>query len=148
MIQKDWKVVEQDPQGNGLLLFRRLFEENPDVKAKFYFSMENSLDLDATMKDERMGKHAKGVIDTISVAVSLLQDLPTLVPILVQLGGSHAKFNLQDEHFKAVGDALIWTLENAVGSPLDNAAKDAWGKLLTVVTENMKKGFLSDDGEK
>lgn len=148
IIQKDWKVVEQDPQGNGLLLFRRLFEENPDVKAKFYFSMENSLDLDATMKDERMGKHAKGVIDTISVAVSLLQDLPTLVPILVQLGGSHAKFNLQDEHFKAVGDALIWTLENAVGSPLDNAAKDAWGKLLTVVTENMKKGFLSDDGEK
>ena len=49
---------------------------------------------------------------------------------------------------QAVGDALIWTLENAVGSPLDNSAKDAWGKLLTVVTENMKKGFLSDDGEK
>ena len=23
IIQKDWKVVEQDPQGNGLLLFRR-----------------------------------------------------------------------------------------------------------------------------
>ena len=83
-----------------LLWHSRLFEEHPDVKAKFYFSMENSLDLDATMRDERMGKHAKGVIDTISVAVSLLQDLPTLVPILIQLGGSHAKFNLQDEHFK------------------------------------------------
>ena len=86
---------------------RRLFEEHPDVKEKFYFSMENNLDLEATMSDARLAKHAKGVIDTISVAVSLLLDLPTLVPILKQLGGAHAKFQLQDGHFKVNNSVFI-----------------------------------------
>ena len=76
-----------------------MFEENPDVRTKFYFSVENNLNLEATMKDERLGKHAKGVIDTIGVAVAMLGDLSTLAPILKQLGAAHAKFNLQDEHF-------------------------------------------------
>ena len=76
-----------------------MFEEHPDVKTKFYFSIENNLNLEATIKDERMAKHAKGVIDTISVAVSMLADVPKLIPVLIQLGATHTKFQIQEEHF-------------------------------------------------
>eukprot|EP00795_Rhopilema_esculentum_P003391 gene3391-1745_t len=140
IIQNNWQVVEQDLQGNGLLLFRRLFKEHPDVRTKFYFAVENNLELDAIMEDDRLARHAKGVMDTISFAVSSLHDLPSLVPILKHLGAAHAKFQLQEEHFQAVGGALIWTLENAIGGAFDESSKNAWLTLFGVVAENMKKG--------
>eukprot|EP00794_Sanderia_malayensis_P020338 gene20338-22340_t len=101
IIMKNWKIVEQDPQGNGIKLFKFLFEQNPDIRKKFYFAMESENDIEEIMGDERLARHAKGVIDTISVTVAMLNDLASVVPVLKQLGASHARFNLQPAHFKA-----------------------------------------------
>ncbi len=75
--------------------------------------MENENDIVTIMADERLAKHAKGVMDTISVAVAMLSDLGSVVPILKQLGASHAKFNLQPEHFQ-VRSALINLVQHFV----------------------------------
>ena len=70
------------------------------MKSKFYFAVENDGDIDAILADDRLAVHAKGVMDTISVSVAMLNDLSTLLPILKHLGASHAKFNLQQKHFQ------------------------------------------------
>ena len=77
----------------------RLFEQYPTVMPLFYFSVENGLDLERTLADERTASHAKTVMDTISAAVSMLHDLGQLVPVLKQLGAQHAKFDLKEEHY-------------------------------------------------
>ena len=82
--------------------FRRLFEEHPDIQEKFYFAANKNQDIDAIMADAKLASHAKGVIDTISFAVSCLHDLSGLVPILKQLGAAHAKFQLEDKHFQVI----------------------------------------------
>ena len=82
--------------------FRRLFEEHPDIQEKFYFAADKNQNIDAIMADTKLASHAKGVIDTISFAVSCLHDLSGLVPILKQLGAAHAKFQLEDKHFQVI----------------------------------------------
>lgn len=72
------------------------------------------MNLEAIMADEKLAKHAKGVMDTIGIAVGFLQDLPSLSPILNQLGASHAKFLLQDGHFKVIVLPFLQILDRNV----------------------------------
>ena len=45
-----------------------------------------------------MKAHALGVMETIGKAVSLLDDLPALVPVLKDLGAKHTKLGVKDAH--------------------------------------------------
>lgn len=47
---------------------------------------------------------------------------------------------------QAIGGCLLWTLEKALGSPLDDATNKAWSKLFSFVTDSMQKGI--NDSEK
>jgi hemoglobin-like flavoprotein len=63
---------------------------------------------------------------TISKAVELLTDLPTLVPILQGLGQRHIKYGVKAEHYGSVGQALLDTLAKMLGAAFTDAHKAAW----------------------
>ena len=42
--------------------------------------------------------HALGVMKTVGTAVSMLDDLPALVPVLKDLGAKHVKYGVKDAH--------------------------------------------------
>eukprot|EP00961_Rhodomonas_salina_P051412 689918-Rhodomonas_salina.1 len=46
-----------------------------------------------------MKKHAIGVLQTVGTAVAGLNDVKTLIPVLEALGGRHAQYGVQPEHF-------------------------------------------------
>jgi hemoglobin-like flavoprotein len=43
--------------------------------------------------------HGEKLFNAIDLAINSLDDLSTLVPILIQLGYSHYTFGVRDEHF-------------------------------------------------
>ena len=58
--------------------------------------------------------HASLVMRTVGTAVAGLRDITSLVPTLVQLAERHSDFRVLPEHFPVVGEALLWTLGNAL----------------------------------
>ena len=58
------------------------------------------LDTEEQMNANQLLKqHGEKLFNAIDLAINSLDDLGTLVPILIQLGYSHYNFGVRDEHF-------------------------------------------------
>src|SRR3546814_1935381 len=79
-----------------VLFYTRLFETAPEVKPLFKGDIK---------------EQGRKLMATIGLAVSSLDRLPQLVPVVQDLGRKHAGYGVRDDHYDAVGAALLWTLE-------------------------------------
>merc|ERR1712232_1546959 len=77
--------------------------------------------------------HVTKVVTTVATAVSLLTDLPTLVPVLQGLGIKHQSLGVVPEHYDVVGEAIIESLAVALGANFTEPVKNAWLKVYTTV---------------
>ena len=96
LIQETWATVQTLPAETvGGLLFKHIFEQ-ADVSALFPFGRKPGFDAspDAVAANADVQKHGAKVVGTVSVAVSMLKDLPNLVPVLKDLGAKHAKYGV------------------------------------------------------
>merc|ERR1712066_973264 len=85
----------------------------------------------------KMKAHAGRVVTTLATAVSLLRDLPTLVPVLHGLGLKHVGYGVIPAHYDVVGQALIKSLGTALGDKMTPAVTNAYLKVFTVVKQTM-----------
>ena len=78
----------------------------------------------------------------VDVALELLakNDMETLVAALKDLGARHVGYDVKFEHYPIVGQALLNTLEKALGDDFTPEVKEAWGGVYGVITENMQAG--------
>eukprot|EP00578_Thalassiosira_sp_NH16_P021386 CAMPEP_0181099768 /NCGR_PEP_ID=MMETSP1071-20121207/12834_1 /TAXON_ID=35127 /ORGANISM="Thalassiosira sp., Strain NH16" /LENGTH=429 /DNA_ID=CAMNT_0023182449 /DNA_START=87 /DNA_END=1376 /DNA_ORIENTATION=- len=128
-IQTTWKAVE-DSLGVAAteLFYKHLFEEYPDVRSMF--------------PDGDMKEQAEKLFKTVTLAVDYLKDVPSLLPILADLGGKHAAWDVKPEHYDAVGECLIWTLKTGLGDAWTDEVADAWVWVYQIIAKTM-----SDAGE-
>ena len=63
------------------------------------FKSFNDVPFEELPSNEDFCAHALHVTETISLAVSSLDDMDSLVDVLKDLGGSHSSHGLQDAHF-------------------------------------------------
>ena len=73
-------------------------------------------------------------------AVQGLGDLDTLAPQLMALGARHAGYGVKDPHYKAVGEALIWTLERGLANAFTPEVERAWVRVYLLVAATMQAG--------
>jgi hemoglobin-like flavoprotein len=86
-------------------------------------------------------KHGSDVVTTVGAAVGLLDDLPTLGPVLVDLGARHIAYAVQPVHYPLVGAAFLKTLEMGLGDAYTTEVAEAYTAMWGVVEAAM----LSDD---
>ncbi len=60
-----------------------------------------------------------------------------LAPVLKLLGLRHRRRGVKVRHYRMMGKALIWTLEQSLEKRFTREAKDAWSALLTQMTRIM-----------
>lgn len=63
------------------------------------FKKFNEVPYEKLPEDENLQGHALQVMETVSLAVSMLDDYDELVSALRQVGGSHGTHDLQQAHF-------------------------------------------------
>merc|ERR1712187_871767 len=85
----------------------------------------------------RMKAHVGRVVGTVATAVSLLRDLPTLVPVLHSLGLKHVGYGVIPAHYDVVGQAIIKSLGTALGDKFTPAVMNAYLKVFTIVKNTM-----------
>jgi len=134
-VQRTWALLAQDLQGSGIALFREIFTIAPAALQMFPFRGE--LDL---YDSPKLKEHALGVMQTIGAAVTGLNDLPKLVPVLKELGQKHAKYGVKEAHYGLVGKALLTILQRGVGDQWTPEVGAAWTDVYGTVAAAMKAG--------
>ena len=74
-------------------------------------------------------------------AVHLLDELDTLVPILVGLGRKHNPRGVKSEYFPIVGQALLQTLEAGLGKLFTEEVKQSWTTAYKVLADTIIIGL-------
>jgi hemoglobin-like flavoprotein len=61
-----------------------------------------------------------------------------LLPALEQLGVRHARYGVLPEHYPLVGQALLGTLEQALGAAFTREVRDAWVTVYQALATTMQ----------
>jgi nitric oxide dioxygenase len=107
--------------GMSTLFYQRLFEIAPDVQPLFHFPM-----------DEQRRKF----IATLAIIVSNL-DSATALAAAATLARQHVAYGVRADHYPVVGEALLWSLEQALGDRWTTDDAASWSKAYAVVSDHM-----------
>lgn len=77
---------------------------------------------------------------TLEIFVRSLDDLSALAVDLRALGRRHEGYGVEPAHYALVGDALVWSIENAVGQSFTERHRDAWTAAFAVLADAMQHG--------
>ena len=126
LIQDTWKQVVPIADQAAAIFYQRLFEIDPSTRHLF-----NTTD---------MAQQRKKLLQILSVAVSSLDNLGALSKTVEDLGRRHANYGVTDAHYDAVGVALLWTLEQGLGSAWTLEAAVAWKEVYGLLSSIMRSG--------
>lgn len=91
------------------------------------------------------------MIVTVGTAVAGLNNIESLIPVLQDLGFTHAKVGIKPEHYAVVGKALQNTLKAGLKKSYTSEIRRAWDMVYGIVTQTMignlydNPDILSDD---
>lgn len=123
-VQRSWRQVLPIADGAARLFYGRLFSLNPSLRRMFRGDME---------------EQGRKLMATLSFVVDHLDQLPELLPAVQALGRRHAAYGVRDEHYATVASALLWTLEQGLGSSFTSEVREAWATAYGVVAGTMKE---------
>ncbi|WP_319528916.1 globin domain-containing protein [uncultured Cohaesibacter sp.] len=107
------------------IFYDQLFLENPDLRPLF----------PTDMKVQKIK-----LMKALSAAVAHLHEIDVVVGSIRELGAKHKAYGVEDEHYDAVGAALIYTLKTALSEIWADELEEAWVKTYDLVATTMKEG--------
>lgn len=137
LIVNSWRLVVPIAETAADLFYRRLFELKPEYKSLFKADMAAQKRKLVTM------------LAFIVKAMDWLEEdwrdevdpNADLALVVLALGRRHAKlYNIPDESYGPVGQALLWTLDQGLGQAFTDEVRGAWTKLYGVLATTMKLG--------
>lgn len=127
--KKNWKIFRGiDPAIVGDTFYSKLFSDNPAVKKMF---------------PQQMEEQYKKLMDMLSIVVARLDRLDELADTIAEMAQRHVQYGVRPAHYKLVGNALLWTLEQGLGNDWTTAVKEAWIKCYTSLAETMINASVS-----
>jgi NAD(P)H-flavin reductase/hemoglobin-like flavoprotein len=127
-LKSSWAQVAGFGDQVPLRFYSRLFIAHPETREMFPLSM-------AAQRDK--------LVSALGHTVSHVDDLDELLPFVQQLGRDHRKFGVVPEHYAPVGEALLATLADFLGSEwTEQLAQDwveAYGLVAKVMIEAAEK---------
>lgn len=116
------KVVPIAPQA-AAMFYDRLFSLDPSLRPLFKGDMT---------------RQGRLLMDMIGTAVANVDRLDSITPAVRDLGRRHAGYEVKDADYDAVAGALLWTLEQGLGSDFTPATRDAWVACYMVLAGEMR----------
>ncbi len=83
------------------------------------------------------------LMDMLSAIVARLDRLEELSEEIAAMAERHVGYGVKPEHYKLVGEALLWTLEKGLGTDWTPTVKAAWTEAYTVLSDTMIKAPLA-----
>jgi hemoglobin-like flavoprotein len=125
LVQTTWARIAPIEAHAATLFYNRLFTTDPKLRTLF---------------KSDLGEQKRKLMTMIGLAVNGLAHLDALVPAVRDLGRRHAEYGVQSHDYNTVGSALLWTLEQGLGSEFTPEVKEAWTAAYTVLATTMQQG--------
>jgi len=123
LVKSSWKIFRDiDPVLIGDVFYSKLFLELPQVKPLF-----------KTPRD----KQSRKLIEMLNVIVGRLDRIEELTDEIRQLAVRHVDYGVKAAHYKAVGEALLWTLQQGLGKDWTDEVNDAWTVCYKILSDTM-----------
>ncbi|NME67471.1 globin domain-containing protein [Flammeovirga aprica] len=128
LVQHSFTLITPHRKQFSDLFFAKLFQVDP--------VLESSLKLDPSDQERKM-------IPMLSAVVNGLVDIELIIPILHDFGRTHAEYNVEDTHYEAVKQALLYALETVLEQEWTSEISIAWNTCYTVIIDIMKEAATS-----
>lgn len=126
LILESWGEI----QGLGVAMaeafYRRLFEVDPHIRDLFAA---------ADMESQPVK-----FMEMLSEIVRLIQDPEGFEKVLEASGARHARYGVVPHHYRTVGEALLWAMDDALPGGMDDATREAWAEAYTRMAFLMQRG--------
>jgi hemoglobin-like flavoprotein len=123
LVQRSWAQVVPMGEAAVLMFYERLFFVDPSLRLMFRGDMK---------------RQSRKVLEMLTFTVAGLSRIGEIVPIVQSLGRRHAVYGTRDEHYVTVGAALLWTLEQGLGTAFTPAVREAWTAAYALLANTMK----------
>lgn len=124
LVQKTFDKVEPIAQQTGELFYQRLFEMDPTIRPLF----KGDIKTQALM-----------LMTVIGLAVRGLDRPQSVQDAVSALGKRHAGYGVGMGDYNTFGAALIWAMEQSMGTEFTPDVKAAWVEAYGVLSDAMKK---------
>ena len=131
LLQTSFARVLPIAETAGMLFYERIFTLAPEARALF---------------GDDLPRQAARTMAAVGTVVDGLRDLDNVVTFLVRLGARHAHYGVQPAHFDVVGAALLWTLEQGLGSEFTPPVEEAWTVAWHIIADTMLTGMTDELG--
>ena len=125
LVKQTWQKVAPIADTAARLFYNRLFEIDATTRPLFNAS--------------NLVEQRRKLIQALTIVVNGLDHLEVLVPNLQSLGRRHAQYGVTDGHYDTVGAALLWTLEQGLGSDWSLEVKAAWSEAYVLLADVMRE---------
>lgn len=123
LVQSSFAKIAPIADTAAELFYGRLFELNGNLRPLFKGDMK---------------EQGKMLMSMITLSVKGLDNLDALVPTVYELGRRHSDYGVEDSHYEAVGEALLWTLDKGLGDKFTHDVREAWTVTYTLLADTMK----------
>jgi hemoglobin-like flavoprotein len=123
LIQNSWAAVVPIQDTAAGLFYQRLFTLDPAIRLMFKGDMQSQ---------------GKKLMQALNFIVNSLTKLDELVPVAQDLARRHVSYGVEAQHYDKVGAALLWTLEQGLGSAFTDETKEAWAAAYGTLSQVMK----------
>jgi len=111
LVRKSFEAVVPIRETAATLFYARLFEIAPEVRPLF------SRDLSA---------QGTKLMAALAMVARNLDRIDDIRPEIEKLALRHVSYGAVEAHYPAVGEALLWTLEQGLGESFGDDVRDAW----------------------
>lgn len=121
-VQQSYKHVSPIADIAADMFYDRLFMTAPQVRSLF---------------PDDLREQKKKLMAMIGMVVTNLHSLEDILPAASALAKRHVGYGAKPEHYQIVGNALIWTLGNGLGSAWTSDLEVAWTAAYTTLSDYM-----------
>jgi hemoglobin-like flavoprotein len=111
LVQQSFRLIEPIIDDAAVVFYERLFEIDPSLQRLFHKSPRGQ---------------ARLLAETLAIVVDGIDHPAQLRGAAEALGPRCAGYGVRDENYEAVGQALLWTLENGLKDTFTSEVREAW----------------------
>jgi hemoglobin-like flavoprotein len=123
LVKNTWKMLRGvDPGIVGDAFYSKLFADNPGLRKMF---------------PENMEAQYRKLIDMLNTIVARLERPADMNEEITAMAKRHVQYGARPAHYRLVGKALLWTLQQALGRDWTPEVATAWLQCYTMLSNTM-----------
>jgi hemoglobin-like flavoprotein len=122
LVKTTWQQVIPIADTAADIFYSKLFELDASLRAMF---------------PSDLTEQKKKLIQTLTLVISSVDNLPAVLPAVQALGRKHVGYGVRPSHYQIVGEALLATLAAGLGAAFTPDAKAAWTAVYGVLSNAM-----------